>query len=97
MAPLVQTAQECICVLCTNRTREALGDFCGLPMRRDEGRVVDPPLVFKKGFLGDERRALDGENLGRALKKRDLDGGGPKLEWKVKKDERNAGGVGELE
>ncbi|GFU19279.1 hypothetical protein TNCV_1087581 [Trichonephila clavipes] len=25
-------------------------DFCGLPMIRDEGRVVDPPLVFKRVF-----------------------------------------------
>ncbi|GFV52192.1 hypothetical protein TNCV_5071131 [Trichonephila clavipes] len=23
-------------------------------MRRDEGRVVDPPLVFKRAFLGDQ-------------------------------------------
>ncbi|GFV28554.1 hypothetical protein TNCV_3985051 [Trichonephila clavipes] len=35
-------------------------------MRRDEGRVVDPPLVFKKGFFQDTGRkspALDRENL----------------------------------
>ncbi|GFX97319.1 hypothetical protein TNCV_1076901 [Trichonephila clavipes] len=51
MAPLVQTTRVCICVLRTNSTREAEGDFCGLPMRRDEERVVDPPLVFKKGGL----------------------------------------------
>ncbi|GFW57339.1 hypothetical protein TNCV_542531 [Trichonephila clavipes] len=62
-------ARVCFCVLRTNRTREAEGDFCGLPMRRDEGRIVDPPLVFKRVFLGDERRTLDGENLRRALKK----------------------------
>ncbi|GFV70959.1 hypothetical protein TNCV_2355031 [Trichonephila clavipes] len=67
-----QTARECICVLRTNRTREVEGDFCGLPMRRDEGRVVDPPLVFKKIFLGDEMRALDGYNLRSALKKKRL-------------------------
>ncbi|GFW50746.1 uncharacterized protein TNCV_422091 [Trichonephila clavipes] len=30
-------------------------DFCDLPIRRDEGRVVNTPLVFKKGsFSGDE-------------------------------------------
>ncbi|GFV40146.1 hypothetical protein TNCV_1533941 [Trichonephila clavipes] len=45
-----QTARECICVLRTNRTREAEGDFWGLTMRRDKGRVVDPPLVFKRVF-----------------------------------------------
>ncbi|GFU83319.1 hypothetical protein TNCV_3739301 [Trichonephila clavipes] len=97
MAPLVQMARKCICVLRTNRTKEAVGDFCGLPMRRDEGRVVDPPCCLKGGFLGDVRRALEGENLRRALKKRDLDGGEPRLEWKEKRDERKAGGVGELE
>ncbi|GFV45721.1 hypothetical protein TNCV_1388711 [Trichonephila clavipes] len=31
-----------------NRTREAERDFCDLPIRRDEGRVVNPPLVFKR-------------------------------------------------
>ncbi|GFT40811.1 hypothetical protein TNCV_4619621 [Trichonephila clavipes] len=35
---------------------------------------------------GDGRRALVGENLGRALKKRDLDGGGPRLGWKERRD-----------
>ncbi|GFV96058.1 hypothetical protein TNCV_1870201 [Trichonephila clavipes] len=57
-------------------------DFGGPPMRRDEGRVVDPPLVFEKGFFSGyesktpcpgsrelERRALVGENLRRELKK----------------------------
>ncbi|GFT90826.1 hypothetical protein TNCV_3863801 [Trichonephila clavipes] len=51
---LGQTARVCIGVLRTNRTREAERDFCGLPIRRDEGRVVDPPLVFKRVFSGDE-------------------------------------------
>ncbi|GFV24984.1 hypothetical protein TNCV_884501 [Trichonephila clavipes] len=62
----------------------------------EKGRGVwcGPTLVFKIVFLGDERRALDGENLKRALKKRDMDGGGPRLE---RRDEMNAGGVGELE
>ncbi|GFU38950.1 hypothetical protein TNCV_1753621 [Trichonephila clavipes] len=34
-----------------NRIRRAERDFGGLPKRRDAGRVVDPPLVFKRGFL----------------------------------------------
>ncbi|GFT09369.1 hypothetical protein TNCV_5062351 [Trichonephila clavipes] len=67
-----------IVTLRTNRTREAERDFWGLPMRMDEGRVVDPPLVFKKGFfLQETRRVRDGENLRSALKE-----GGPRLEWK---------------
>ncbi|GFW46988.1 hypothetical protein TNCV_3486001 [Trichonephila clavipes] len=41
-------------------------NFCDLPIRRDERRVVDPPLVFKRVFSGDEKTrerkpALDGE------------------------------------
>ncbi|GFS56511.1 hypothetical protein TNCV_4303111 [Trichonephila clavipes] len=80
MAPLVQTARVRVCVLRTNRTREAERDFCGLSMRRYEGRVVDPPWCLK-GFLGDERRALEGENLRRALEKK-------------KGETMNAGGVG---
>ncbi|GFX69735.1 hypothetical protein TNCV_1771031 [Trichonephila clavipes] len=43
------------------------------------------------------RRALDGDNLRRALKKRDLDGGGPRLGWEKKGETLNAGGVGGLE
>ncbi|GFV02071.1 hypothetical protein TNCV_3479981 [Trichonephila clavipes] len=78
MALLAQTVRECICVSLKNRTREAEGDFCGLPMRRDEGRVMD----FKRSFFRRRRRALDGENLTRALKK-----GRPRLEWKERRDD----------
>ncbi|GFX14320.1 hypothetical protein TNCV_1768141 [Trichonephila clavipes] len=83
---MVQTARVCICVLRTNRARETERVFCSLSMRRNEGHVLDPPMVFKKGFFsGDERRALDGENLRRALKKkRALD--------KKKGETMNAGG-----
>ncbi|GFT41167.1 hypothetical protein TNCV_5034481 [Trichonephila clavipes] len=35
----------------------------------------------------DGKRTLDEENLRRALKKRVLDGGGPRLEWKERKDD----------
>ncbi|GFW83094.1 hypothetical protein TNCV_3236421 [Trichonephila clavipes] len=41
--------------------------FCDLPIRRDEGRVVNTPLVFKRGsFSGEtkkrtERRVGDGK------------------------------------
>ncbi|GFW26821.1 hypothetical protein TNCV_1376641 [Trichonephila clavipes] len=31
-------------------------DFCDLPIRRDEGRVVNTPLVFKKGSFSEERK-----------------------------------------
>ncbi|GFY28339.1 hypothetical protein TNCV_4396711 [Trichonephila clavipes] len=42
----------------SRKTREAERDFCGLPIRRYEGCVVDPPLGFKRVFSGGERRAL---------------------------------------
>ncbi|GFT21360.1 hypothetical protein TNCV_3816411 [Trichonephila clavipes] len=66
-----QTDRECICVLPTNMTREAEGRL-SWPVN-EKGRWVwcGPTLVFKKVFLGDRRRPLDGENLRRALKKRE--------------------------
>ncbi|GFX33651.1 hypothetical protein TNCV_1933181 [Trichonephila clavipes] len=45
---LDQTARVCFGVLCANRTREAERDFCDLPIRRGEGRVLNTPLVFKR-------------------------------------------------
>ncbi|GFX90393.1 uncharacterized protein TNCV_5067801 [Trichonephila clavipes] len=37
------------------RTREAERDFCDLPIRRDEGRVVDSSLVFKRVFFQEKK------------------------------------------
>ncbi|GFX77419.1 hypothetical protein TNCV_2956171 [Trichonephila clavipes] len=52
---LGQTAGVCFGMLCTNRTMEVKRDFCDLRIRRGEGRVVNTPLVVKKGsFSGDE-------------------------------------------
>ncbi|GFY16097.1 hypothetical protein TNCV_3531001 [Trichonephila clavipes] len=59
---LGQTARVCFGVLCANQTREVKRDFCDLPMRRNEGRVVNTPLVFK--------RVLFQERRGRKEKKR---------------------------
>ncbi|GFX76618.1 hypothetical protein TNCV_3163361 [Trichonephila clavipes] len=54
---LVQTARVCFGVLCANQTREVKRDFCDLPMRRNEGRVVNIPLVFKRVlFQGKEEK-----------------------------------------
>ncbi|GFX78990.1 hypothetical protein TNCV_3912781 [Trichonephila clavipes] len=63
---LGQTAREGIGVLCAHRTREAERDFCDLPIRRDEERVRDPPLVFIRAFFQEKKTrerspALDGE------------------------------------
>ncbi|GFY13583.1 hypothetical protein TNCV_4959531 [Trichonephila clavipes] len=37
-------------------------DFCDLPIRRDKGRVVNTPLVFKKGSFSGERGGKTGES-----------------------------------
>ncbi|GFY06720.1 hypothetical protein TNCV_5083621 [Trichonephila clavipes] len=42
---------RCIGVLCANRTRRPRETFCDMPIRRDEGVFVDPPLVFKRVFF----------------------------------------------
>ncbi|GFX19064.1 hypothetical protein TNCV_4002931, partial [Trichonephila clavipes] len=53
---LGQTARVCFGVLCANRTREVKRDFCDLPIRRNEGRVVNTPLVFKRVLFQEERK-----------------------------------------
>ncbi|GFY10932.1 hypothetical protein TNCV_1124541 [Trichonephila clavipes] len=104
---LGQTARVCFGMLCANRTREVKRDFCDLPIRRSEGRVVNTPLVFKrvlfekKGKKGQEspgertdgRRRRDGKRVGERKSE-------ARLEWRkglspeigVKKT-MNAGGV----
>ncbi|GFU18842.1 hypothetical protein TNCV_1085801 [Trichonephila clavipes] len=67
---LGQTARVCICVLRTNRTREAERDFCDLPIRRDEERVVNQPLVFKRFFF--RRREGEPNPGSRELERRAL-------------------------
>ncbi|GFW37848.1 hypothetical protein TNCV_4630531 [Trichonephila clavipes] len=44
-------------------------DFCDLPMRRDEGRVVNTPLVFKR-VLFQERRTETEKEKGRRKRRR---------------------------
>ncbi|GFW60478.1 hypothetical protein TNCV_943451 [Trichonephila clavipes] len=66
-AALGQTARVCFGVLCANRTREVKRDFCDLPIRRNEGRVVNTPLGFKR-VLFEERRRRPGRT--RKVRKR---------------------------
>ncbi|GFW61319.1 hypothetical protein TNCV_4136371 [Trichonephila clavipes] len=41
--------RECDCEFRANRTlMRSWAEFCGLPIRRDEGRVVNTPLMFKR-------------------------------------------------
>ncbi|GFX41354.1 hypothetical protein TNCV_1654371 [Trichonephila clavipes] len=54
---LGQTARVCFGVLCANRTREVKRDFGDLPIRRDEGRVVNTPLEFKRVLLREGARS----------------------------------------
>ncbi|GFT98613.1 hypothetical protein TNCV_3377351 [Trichonephila clavipes] len=57
---LGQTARVCFGVLCANRKKEVKRDFGDLRIRRSEGRVVNTPLVFKKGFFsGKKKRSGD--------------------------------------
>ncbi|GFV89165.1 hypothetical protein TNCV_4913641 [Trichonephila clavipes] len=46
--------------------------FCDLPIRREEGRVVNTPLVFKRGFFfrRGEKKDEKGERESRRRKKR---------------------------
>ncbi|GFU54759.1 hypothetical protein TNCV_1038021 [Trichonephila clavipes] len=43
--------------------REVKRDFCDLPIRRNEGRVVNTPLVFKRVLFQEKKRR--GENGGK--------------------------------
>ncbi|GFU65675.1 hypothetical protein TNCV_635981 [Trichonephila clavipes] len=57
-----QTGRECICVFRTNRTLmrpRPWADSGGLPMIRNEGRVVDPPLGLKAVFFRKKRYRLE--------------------------------------
>ncbi|GFV72952.1 hypothetical protein TNCV_1329601 [Trichonephila clavipes] len=53
-----QTARECICVLSMSKTRETEGRLLWPANEKGRGAWCGPTLVFKKVFLGDERRAL---------------------------------------
>ncbi|GFX04955.1 transposable element Tc3 transposase [Trichonephila clavipes] len=89
-------------------TKEVKRDFCDLPIRRNEGRVVNTPLVFNR-VLFQERREKTGERGGKKgtekgdLKREEKESGrerGARLVWRkglspeigVKKT-MNAGGV----
>ncbi|GFX59651.1 hypothetical protein TNCV_3754161 [Trichonephila clavipes] len=78
MAPWARRPGCVLVCYSANRTREAERDFCDLLIRRDEGRIVDTPLVFKRVFVFRRREnwreescpeekgikpALDGESM----------------------------------
>ncbi|GFX65032.1 hypothetical protein TNCV_451701 [Trichonephila clavipes] len=89
---LVQTAQVCICIQIGLERAER--EFFGLPMRRVEGRVGVPPLVFKKVFfrIWEEKKPCpESRELEESAKERDFD-----RDWKEKEGKTmNAGGVEE--
>ncbi|GFS98496.1 hypothetical protein TNCV_3478831 [Trichonephila clavipes] len=58
--------------------------FCDLPIRRDEGRVVNTPLVFKR-VLFQERREKTGEREEREEEKRTERGDGKRKGRRRKK------------
>ncbi|GFX06297.1 hypothetical protein TNCV_505171 [Trichonephila clavipes] len=57
MAPVhSRRGRECDCEFRTNRTlMRSWAEFCDLPIRRDEGRVVNTPLVFKRVLFEEEK------------------------------------------
>ncbi|GFX11603.1 hypothetical protein TNCV_5141781 [Trichonephila clavipes] len=99
---LGQTARVCFGVLCANRTREVKRDFCDLPIRRSKGRVVNTPLVVKKGsFSGDGRKKRKESRKKRTRKSGErerTEGGGEKerveTERKSGENGRKESGIG---
>ncbi|GFV57301.1 hypothetical protein TNCV_2679911 [Trichonephila clavipes] len=87
----------CYAQIGRGRSRET---FCDLPIRRNEGRVVNTPLVFKRVlFQGEKRRKKSREENGRKRRREETEkeresgarlvwrkGLSPGLEWK--NDER---------
>ncbi|GFX23094.1 hypothetical protein TNCV_2932581 [Trichonephila clavipes] len=55
-------ARRPVCVLACDAQigRGRPRDFCDLP-RRDEGRVVNTPLVFKRVLFGERKETRDGK------------------------------------
>ncbi|GFT05246.1 hypothetical protein TNCV_122851 [Trichonephila clavipes] len=49
---LDQTARVCFGVLCANRKKEEVKRDFGPANKKERGRVVNTPLVFKKGCFG---------------------------------------------
>ncbi|GFS86954.1 hypothetical protein TNCV_1280201 [Trichonephila clavipes] len=50
----------CFGVLCANRKKEEVKrDFGDLRIRRSEGRVVNTPLVFKRGFFQGRKKEVE--------------------------------------
>ncbi|GFT43406.1 hypothetical protein TNCV_4775331 [Trichonephila clavipes] len=91
---LDQTARVCFGVLCANRTREIKRDFCDLPIRGDEGRVVNTPLLFKRVlFQGkkevgeEEREESPGRENGRKERTRKSGREGKETEKERERDE----------
>ncbi|GFY25613.1 hypothetical protein TNCV_2487331 [Trichonephila clavipes] len=62
-----QTARVCFGVLCANRTREVKTDFCDLLVRRNEGRVVNTPLVFKRVLFQEKKKKKETRERGAGL------------------------------
>ncbi|GFW85861.1 hypothetical protein TNCV_855101 [Trichonephila clavipes] len=90
---LGQTARVCFGVLCANRTREVKRDFGDLPIRRSEGRVVNPPLVFKRVLF--EKKEKEGEKKEKESPGERTDGrrrrDGKERERRRKETERESG------
>ncbi|GFY00385.1 hypothetical protein TNCV_1664241 [Trichonephila clavipes] len=88
---LGQMARVCFGVLCANRTREVKRDFGDLPIRRSEGRVVNTPLVFKRGFFGGKKKRKSRKKEKRFRERERTEGGGETKKEKEEERERENG------
>ncbi|GFW96673.1 hypothetical protein TNCV_2847301 [Trichonephila clavipes] len=60
MAPWARRP-ECVLACDEQIGRGRPRDFCDLPIRRDEGRVVNTPLVFKRVLFQEKREETEKE------------------------------------
>ncbi|GFS86946.1 hypothetical protein TNCV_1280131 [Trichonephila clavipes] len=79
----------CLGVLCANRKKEEVKrDFGDLRIRRSEGRVVNTPLVFKRGFFSGKKKKVRPERRGREKKDRSP---GERTDGRRRKDGKERG------
>ncbi|GFX06574.1 hypothetical protein TNCV_3018081 [Trichonephila clavipes] len=73
-----------------NRTREVKRDFSDLPIRRSEGRVVNPPLVLKRVLFEEKERRKGGRKRTRESGRENGGGETEKRERRRKETERES-------
>ncbi|GFT41352.1 hypothetical protein TNCV_628901 [Trichonephila clavipes] len=88
---LGQTARVCFGVLCASQTREVKRDFCDLPMRLNEGRVVNTPLVFKMVLFQEKKSKKEGRERDEREKEKSS---GERTDGRRRENGRKESGIG---